>query len=45
MAWDDGKHCCDRCGCELTEENNKLGYEICDECNEILEKEVKGEKK
>ena len=41
MAWDDGKHCCDRCGCLLTKENNKRGYEICDKCDEILERQVK----
>ena len=29
---------CDCCGVLLTEENNKCGYELCDECNERLEK-------
>ncbi len=45
MAWDDGKHCCDRCGCVLTSENNKCGYELCDSCNDILEIQVKHTKK
>lgn len=30
---------CDCCGVLLTEENNKCGYELCDECNERLEQE------
>ena len=30
---------CDRCGVKLTEENNKQGFDICDKCNEELEKE------
>ena len=30
---------CDRCGVKLTEENNTCGYDICDKCNEELEKE------
>ena len=29
---------CDCCGVLLTEENNKCGYELCDECNEELER-------
>ena len=28
---------CDCCGVLLTEDNNKCGYELCDECNERLE--------
>lgn len=28
---------CDRCGVLLTKDNNKCGYELCDECNEWLE--------
>lgn len=28
---------CDCCGVLLTKENNKCGYELCDECNERLE--------
>lgn len=31
------KRHCDCCGVLLTEENNKCGYELCDECNERLE--------
>lgn len=35
---------CDRCGVKLTEENNKQGFNICDKCNEELEREcAKGE--
>ena len=30
---------CDCCGALLTEDNNKCGYELCDECNERLEQE------
>ena len=41
MAWDNGFRRCDRCGCLLTKENNKRGYEICDKCDEILERQVK----
>jgi hypothetical protein len=37
MIDEHGKRWCDRCGCELTEENNKHGYEICDSCDDILE--------
>lgn len=43
MAWDNGFRRCDRCGCLLTKENNKRGYEICDKCDEILERQVKDE--
>ena len=32
---------CDRCGVELTAKNNKCGYEICDKCNQELEKECR----
>lgn len=32
---------CDCCGVLLTEENNKCGYELCDECNERLEQSMK----
>ena len=28
---------CDCCGILLTKDNNKCGYELCDECNERLE--------
>lgn len=35
----DGQRYCDRCGVLLTEQNNKCGYELCDECNEWLDKE------
>lgn len=31
---------CDCCGVLLTEENNKCGYELCDECNEELERYI-----
>ena len=44
MAWDNGEHCCDRCGCVLTKENNKCGYEICDKCNDYLEMFVEKQK-
>ena len=30
---------CDCCGTPLTKDNNKCGYELCDECNERLEQE------
>lgn len=32
---------CDWCGVRLTRENNKCGYELCDDCNDALELEVK----
>ena len=32
---------CDCCGVELTEDNNKCGYCICDKCNEELERYCK----
>ena len=35
------KRYCDRCGVLLTHENNTCGYELCDECNDKLEEEVK----
>ena len=35
---------CDRCGVVLTKENNKCGYELCDKCNEELEKQVRESK-
>lgn len=41
----DGKRYCDRCGKNLTKANNKCGYEICDKCNEYLEKYVKNQPK
>ena len=31
---------CDCCGVLLTEDNNKCGYELCDECNERLEQSM-----
>lgn len=37
-------HYCDRCGVRLTKDNNKCGYEICDKCNEYLERECGKEK-
>lgn len=40
---ENGIRYCDRCGVILTRENNKCGYELCDKCNEYLEKEVKEE--
>ena len=43
MTSKDGRFC-DRCGKPLTRSNNKSGYEICDSCNEILDKQVKAEK-
>lgn len=43
MLETDGKRYCDRCGVLLTEDNNKCGFEICDTCNEILEREVQNE--
>lgn len=39
MLESDGQRYCDRCGVLLTEQNNKCGYELCDECNEWLDKE------
>ncbi len=42
MTKKDGSRHCDRCGALLTKDNNKCGYEICDECNEWLEEYVKG---
>lgn len=39
---DNGKRYCDRCGKILTRDNNKCGYEVCDTCNEQLER-VKAE--
>ena len=39
MKEKDGNRYCDRCGCLLTEENNKCGYELCDRCNDLLEAE------
>lgn len=36
-----GEHYCDRCGVLLTKDNNKCGYELCDECNEWLEEYMK----
>ena len=37
---DNHKRYCDRCGVELTKKNNKCGYELCDKCNEDLEKKL-----
>ena len=39
MLEKDGNRYCDRCGCLLTKENNKCGYELCDRCNDLLEAE------
>ena len=39
MKEKDGNRYCDRCGCLLTKENNKCGYELCDRCNDLLEEE------
>ncbi len=33
----DGRHC-DRCGALLTRKNNRCGFELCDTCNDELEK-------
>ena len=33
----DGQRYCDCCGVLLTDSNNTLGYEICDECDRRLE--------
>ena len=44
MIETDGNHYCDRCGTLLTKDNNKCGYEICDKCNEYLEKYIEKEK-
>lgn len=41
MTESNGKRYCDRCGIPLTKDNNKCGYEICDKCNEWLERYVK----
>ena len=41
---DNGKRCCDRCGTRLHRYNNKCGYELCDKCNEQLEKSVANKK-
>lgn len=41
MIETDGNHYCDRCGAFLTKDNNKCGYELCDKCNEYLEKYTK----
>lgn len=40
MIEEDGRRFCDHCGIELTEANNKCGYELCDKCNEELERLV-----
>ena len=45
MSEKDGNRYCDRCGILLTKDNNKCGYEICDKCNDQLEKEVAEERK
>ena len=42
MSIDVLRHC-DRCGAILTRKNNKCGFEICDRCNDCLEKQVKNE--
>ena len=39
MTNKDGRYC-DRCGCLLTKENNKCGFDICDKCNDRLEQFV-----
>ena len=41
----DGRRHCDRCDVILTKGNNKCGYEICDKCNEYLEKYVESQPK
>ena len=38
---ENGIRYCDRCGIPLTKENNKCGFEICDICNDILERQIK----
>ena len=42
MIGRDGRHC-DRCGVLLTRKNNKCGFELCDNCNDAIELEVKEE--
>lgn len=37
MLEKNGIRYCDRCGVLLTQKNNKCGYELCDECNKIVE--------
>lgn len=32
---------CDRCGVMLNKNNNKCGFELCDNCNDELERSVK----
>ena len=44
MIEKNGSHYCDRCGVMLVKSNNKCGYEICDKCNEYLERECGKEK-
>ena len=39
MTDTDGFRYCDRCGVLLTKDNNKCGYEICDKCNDWLERQ------
>lgn len=41
MMKENGLRFCDRCGVLLRPDNNKKGFEICDECNEWLERTVK----
>lgn len=41
----DGYRYCDRCGVLLSKDNNRCGYELCDECNEELERIWKNRKK
>lgn len=38
---ENGKRFCDRCGVRLNKDNNKCGYELCDKCNEWLNKYIK----
>ena len=44
MKEKNGNRYCDRCGVKLTKDNNKCRYEICDNCNEYLERECRKEK-
>lgn len=41
----DGKRYCDRCGVLLDRNNNKCGFEICDKCNDEIEKECRENEK
>lgn len=44
MTDTDGYRYCDRCGVLLSKDNNRCGYELCDECNEKLERYMEEQK-